>query len=169
MTSNLGARLILESNKMGFEAKKSIMDYNEMKKNVLEQVRKAFNPEFLNRLDEIIVFKPLDKEIIKGIIDIQLQEINKRLKEWDITVKASKEFIDYLIEKEFRPEYGARSIKRALQSLVEDLLAEEILKGKLPAGSTAEITLKKDGTVGLKVRKKRAKKSTKKKEAVTTT
>ncbi len=172
MTSNLGARLILESNKMGFEAKKSIMDYNEMKKNVLEQVRKAFNPEFLNRLDEIIVFKPLDKEIIKGIIDIQLQEINKRLKEWDITVKASKEFIDYLIEKEFKPEYGARSIKRALQSLVEDLLAEEILKGKLPAGSVAEITLKKDGTVGLKIRKKRAKKSSKsskKKEAVTTT
>ncbi len=167
MTSNLGARLILDSNKLGFERKSTILDYEEMKKNVLEQVRKAFSPEFINRLDEIIVFKPLDKEIIKGIIELQLKEINKRLKEWDITVKLSKEFVDYLIDKEFRPEYGARSIKRALQSLVEDLLAEEILKGKLPPGSTAEIVIKKDGKVGLKVRKPRKKKK-KEKEPVTT-
>ena len=168
MTSNLGARLILDSNKMGFERKATLLDYEEMKKNVLEQVRKAFSPEFINRLDEIIVFKPLDKEIIKGIIELQVKEINKRLKEWDITVKLSKEFIDYLIEKEFRPEYGARSIKRALQSLVEDLLAEEILKGKLPAGSTAEIIVKKDGEVGLKVRKPRKKKKKTTEEALTT-
>ncbi len=170
MTSNLGARLILESNKMGFEQKSTILDYENMKKNVISQVRKHFSPEFLNRLDDIIVFKPLDKEVVKGIIDIQLKEINKRLSEWDITVKLSKEFINYLIEKEFKPEYGARSIKRALQSLVEDLLAEEILKGKLPPGSVAEIVLKKDGQVGIKVKKPKAKKKTtkKEKEAATT-
>jgi len=158
MTSNLGARMILESGKMGFETKSAIVDYNELKKNVMDQVRKAFSPEFINRLDEIIVFRPLDKNIIQGIIYNQLNEINKRLKEWDITVKLSKEFVDYLIEKEFRPEYGARSIKRALQSQVEDLLAEKILEGKLPAGSTAEVILTKDGKVDIKVKKPRKKK-----------
>ena len=169
MTSNLGARLILESNRMGFEQKSTLLDYENMKKNVLQQVRKHFSPEFLNRLDDVIVFKPLDKEIVKGIIDIQLKEINKRLSEWDITVKLSKEFVDYLIEKEFNPEYGARSIKRALQTLVEDLLAEEILKGQLPPGSVAEVVIKKDGQVGIKVKKPRAKKkTTKKKEPATT-
>ncbi len=162
MTSNLGARLILESNRMGFETKTGMLDYDEMKKNVLQQVKKHFTPEFLNRLDEVIVFKPLDKDVIKGIIDIQLKEINKRLKEWDIQLKLSKKFVDYLIEKEYKPEFGARSIKRALQSLVEDLLAEEILKGSIPKGAIVEIVLKKDNKVGIKVRKPKATKKQKK-------
>ncbi|MEJ5172478.1 MAG: ATP-dependent Clp protease ATP-binding subunit [Hydrogenothermaceae bacterium] len=157
MTSNLGAKMILDSGKMGFETKSAIVDYQELKKNVMDQVRKAFNPEFINRLDEIIVFKPLDKEVIKGIIDIQVAEINRRLKEWEITVKLSPEFVDYLIEKEFRPEYGARSIKRALQSKVEDLLAEEILAGKVTPGSKVEIVIAKDGSVGIKAKKPRKK------------
>jgi ATPases with chaperone activity, ATP-binding subunit len=148
MTSNLGARMILESGKMGFETKSSMLDYKDLKKNVLEQVKKAFNPEFINRLDEIIVFKPLDKSIIQGIIDKQIKEINERLKEWEIEVKLSPEFVEYLIEKEFKPEYGARSIKRALQSQVEDLLAEEILAGKLHPGSVVEVGMK-DGKVVL--------------------
>ncbi|HHG74500.1 MAG TPA: ATP-dependent Clp protease ATP-binding subunit [Persephonella sp.] len=169
MTSNLGARLILESGSLGFEKKAGMLEYEEMKKNVLQQVRKHFSPEFLNRLDEIIVFKPLDKEVMKGIIDIQLKEINKRLKEWGITVKLSRKFIDYLIDREFKPEFGARSIKRALQSLVEDLLAEEILKGKLPPGSTAEVIIKKDGSVGIKVKKPKSKPSKKKVKEVAAT
>ena len=170
MTSNLGARLIAESNKMGFETKKGILDYEEMKKNVLKEVRKHFTPEFLNRLDDVIVFKPLDRDVIKGIIDMQVKEINERLKEWNITLKLSKKFIDHLIDTEYKPEYGARSIKRALQSLVEDLLAEEILKGKIKEGSTVEITLKKDGKVGLKVKKekKSSKKEKSKEEALST-
>lgn len=162
MTSNLGAKMILDSGKMGFETKSSLVDYKDLKKNVMDQVKKAFNPEFVNRLDEIIVFKPLDKEVIKGIIDIQIKEINKRLKEWQIEVSLSPEFVNYLIEKEFKPEYGARSIKRALQSQVEDLLAEEILSGKLQPGSQVEVVLNPDNTVGLKVLQK--KKGRKKKE-----
>ncbi len=163
LTSNLGARLIVESNKMGFETKSGMLNYKEMKKNVLQQVKKHFTPEFLNRLDEVIVFKPLDKDVIKGIIDIQLKEINKRLKEWDINLKLTKKFVDYIIEKEYREEFGARSIKRALQSLVEDLLAEEILKGKIPPKANVEIVLKKNNEVGLKVKKpkKQDKKETK--------
>jgi ATP-dependent Clp protease ATP-binding subunit ClpC len=165
MTSNLGARMILESGKMGFETKSSILDYKDLKKNVLDQVKKAFNPEFINRLDEIIVFKPLDKSIIQGIIDKQIKEINERLKEWEIEVKLSIEFVEYLIEKEFKPEYGARSIKRALQSQVEDLLAEEILAGKLQPGSVVEVGMK-DGKVVLNPIKQK-KKSKKKKELQT--
>jgi ATP-dependent Clp protease ATP-binding subunit ClpC len=165
MTSNLGARMILESGKMGFETKSSMLDYKDLKKNVLEQVKKAFNPEFINRLDEIIVFKPLDKSVIQGIIDKQIKEINERLKEWEIEVKLSPEFVEYLIEKEFKPEYGARSIKRALQSQVEDLLAEEILAGKLQPGSVVEVGMK-DGKVVLNPIKQK-KKSKKKKELQT--
>jgi ATP-dependent Clp protease ATP-binding subunit ClpC len=165
MTSNLGARMILESGKMGFETKSSMLDYKDLKKNVLEQVKKAFNPEFINRLDEIIVFKPLDKAVIQGIIDKQIKEINERLKEWEIEVKLSPEFVEYLIEKEFKPEYGARSIKRALQSQVEDLLAEEILAGKLQPGSVVEVGMK-DGKVVLNLIKQK-KKSKKKKELQT--
>jgi len=165
MTSNLGARMILESGKMGFETKSSMLDYKDLKKNVLEQVKKAFNPEFINRLDEIIVFKPLDKSVIQGIIDKQIKEINERLKEWEIEVKLSPEFVEYLIEKEFKPEYGARSIKRALQSQVEDLLAEEILAGKLHPGSVVEVGMK-DGKVVLNPVKQK-KKSKKKKELQT--
>lgn len=165
MTSNLGARMILESGKMGFETKSSMLDYKDLKKNVLEQVKKAFNPEFINRLDEIIVFKPLDKSIIQGIIDKQIKEINERLKEWEIEVRLSQEFVEYLIEKEFKPEYGARSIKRALQSQVEDLLAEEILAGKLQPGSVVEVGMK-DGKVVLNPIKQK-KKSKKKKELQT--
>ncbi len=149
MTSNLGAKLILDSGKMGFETRSSLLDYQDLKKNVLDQVRKAFNPEFINRLDEIIVFKPLDKSVIQGIIDIQIKEINERLKEWQIKVKLNPSFVEYLIEKEFKPEYGARSIKRSLQSQVEDLLAEEILAGKIQPGQTVEVTME-DGKVMLK-------------------
>ncbi|MGB9766499.1 MAG: ATP-dependent Clp protease ATP-binding subunit [Sulfurihydrogenibium sp.] len=166
MTSNLGAKMILDSGKMGFETKSSLADYKDLKKNVLDQVKKAFSPEFINRLDEIIVFKPLDKEVIKGIIDIQVKEINKRLKEWKIEVSLSPQFVEYLIEKEFKPEYGARSIKRALQSQVEDILAEEILAGKLQPGSKVEIVLNPDNTVGLQVIKEK-KKGRKKKELQT--
>lgn len=149
MTSNLGAKLILDSGKMGFETKSSLLDYQDLKKNVLDQVRKAFNPEFINRLDEIIVFKPLDKSVIQGIIDIQIKEINERLREWQIEVKLNSSFVEHLIEKEFKPEYGARSIKRALQSQVEDLLAEEILAGKIQSGQAVEVTME-DGKVVLK-------------------
>lgn len=165
MTSNLGARMILESGKMGFETKSSMLEYKDLKKNVLDQVKKAFNPEFVNRLDEIIVFRPLDKSVIQGIIDKQIKEINERLKEWEVEVKLSQEFVEYLIEKEFKPEYGARSIKRALQSQVEDLLAEEILAGKLRPGSVVEVGMK-DGKVVLNPVKQK-KKSKKKKELQT--
>ncbi|SHK39474.1 ATP-dependent Clp protease ATP-binding subunit [Thermocrinis minervae] len=144
LTSNLGARMIAYGSTMGFEKKFGIIDFEQMKKNVMDQVKRTFSPEFLNRLDEIIVYRPLEKEDIAKIVELQLNEINKNLQEWNVTVKAHKSFVDWLIDKEYRPEYGARSIKRALQRHVEDLLAEELIKGTLKDVNTVEIRVKDD-------------------------
>ncbi|HAV40009.1 MAG: ATP-dependent Clp protease ATP-binding subunit [Aquificota bacterium] len=144
MTSNLGARLITHGSQMGFEKKFGMIDYEQMKKNVMDQVKRTFSPEFLNRLDEIIVYRPLEKEDVVKILDLQLNQINESLKEWNVKVKLHKSFVDWIIEKEYKPEYGARSLKRALQHHVEDLLAEELLKGSLADVELVEIRVKDD-------------------------
>ncbi|NPA41406.1 MAG: ATP-dependent Clp protease ATP-binding subunit [Aquificae bacterium] len=144
MTSNLGARMIVHGGTMGFEKKFGMIDFDQMKKNVMDQVKRTFNPEFLNRLDEIIVYRPLDKKDIEKILDLQVKEVNEKLQEWDIKVKLHKSFIDWIIEKEYKPEFGARSLKRALQKHVEDLLAEELIKGTLKDVDTVEIRVKND-------------------------
>ena len=144
MTSNLGARFIVHGGKMGFEQKFGVIDFEQMKKNVMEQVKRSFNPEFLNRLDEIIVYRALEKEDIMKILDIQIGEINKSLTDWNVKVKLHKSFSEWLVEREYKPEYGARSIKRALQKHVEDLLAEELLKGTFQDVDTVEIRVKDD-------------------------
>ncbi|MCX7723598.1 MAG: AAA family ATPase, partial [Verrucomicrobiae bacterium] len=129
---------------MGFEKKFGMIDYQQMKKNVMDQVKKTFSPEFLNRLDEIIVYRPLEKEDVVKILDLQIQQVNKSLEEWNIKVKLHKSFVDWIIEREYKPEYGARSLKRALQHHVEDLLAEELLKGTLADTEVVEIRVKED-------------------------
>ncbi len=108
------------------------------------QNKRSFNPEFLNRLDEIIVYRALEKEDIMKILDIQIGEINKSLTDWNVKVKLHKSFSEWLVEREYKPEYGARSIKRALQKHVEDLLAEELLKGTFQDVDTVEIRVKDD-------------------------
>jgi len=154
MTSNLGARLITQGHQMGFEKKFGMIDYDQMKKNVLDQVKRTFSPEFLNRLDEIIVYRPLEKEDVVKILDLQLKQVNESLKEWNVKVKLHKSFVDWIIEKEYKPEYGARSLKRALQHHVEDLLAEELLKGSLADTEVVEIRVKEDKPCIKPVKKK---------------
>jgi len=154
MTSNLGARLITQGHQMGFEKKFGMIDYDQMKKNVLDQVKRTFSPEFLNRLDEIIVYRPLEKEDVVKILDLQLKQVNESLKEWNVKVKLHKSFVDWIIEKEYKPEYGARSLKRALQHHVEDLLAEELLKGSLADTEVVEIRVKEDKPYIKPVKKK---------------
>ena len=144
MTSNLGARMIVQGGSIGFEKKFGMIDFEQMKKNVLDQVRKTFNPEFLNRLDEIIVYRPLERKDIEQILELQLKEINEKLKEWEIQVKLHKSFVDWIIDKEYKPEFGARSLKRALQKHVEDLLAEELIKGTLKDTELVEIRVKNE-------------------------
>ncbi len=142
LTSNLGAKMIVQGGTIGFEKKFGMIEFDQMKKNIMDQVKRVFSPEFLNRLDDIIVYRPLEKKDIEKILELQLKEINESLKEWGVKVKLHKSFIDWIIEKEYKPEYGARSLKRALQHHVEDTLAEELLRGKLKDVSTVEIRVR---------------------------
>ena len=144
MTSNLGARMIVQGGSIGFEKKFGMIDFKQMKKNVLDQVKRTFNPEFLNRLDEVIVYRPLEKKDVEAILELQVKEVNEKLQEWEIKVKLHKSFVDWIIEKEYKPEFGARSLKRALQKHVEDLLAEELIKGTLKDIELVEIRVKND-------------------------
>ncbi len=155
MTSNLGARMIAERGKVGFEQSNDILSYEEIKRNVMEQVKKYFTPEFLNRLDDIVVFKPLSKEAVAKIIELHLNEINEGLKEWGVKVKLHKSFVDWLIDKYYQPEYGARSIKRGLQREVEELIAEELLKGTLKDVQEVELKVNKQGKPYLRKIKKK--------------
>ncbi len=144
MTSNLGARMIVQGGSIGFEKKFGMIDFKQMKKNVLDQVKRTFNPEFLNRLDEVIVYRPLEKKDVEAILELQVKEVNEKLQEWEIKVKLHKSFVDWIIEREYKPEFGARSLKRALQKHVEDLLAEELIKGTLKDIELVEIRVKND-------------------------
>jgi ATP-dependent Clp protease ATP-binding subunit ClpC len=154
MTSNLGARMIVQGGTMGFEKKFGMIDFDQMKKNVMDQVKRTFNPEFLNRLDEVIVYRPLDKKDIEKILQLQVKEVNEKLQEWEIKVKLHKSFVDWIISKEYKPEFGARSLKRALQKHVEDLLAEELIKGTLKDVDTVEIRVRSDKPYLKPVKKK---------------
>lgn len=139
MTSNLGSDLIQDISKHG--------DYYEMKEAVLGVVGKHFRPEFINRIDDIVVFHPLDKEQIKSIAQIQIDRLRKRLAERDYAISISDEALDYLAGAGYDPVYGARPLKRAIQQYIENPLAQEILSGKFLPGDTIQISLEKDRIV----------------------
>jgi ATP-dependent Clp protease ATP-binding subunit ClpC len=130
MTSNLGAREIKGGKTLGFQKEDSESSYQQMKQKLLEETRKAFNPEFLNRIDETIVFHSLGLEEVMQIIDILLTDVSKRLKDKGITFELTPRAKEFIAEKGFNPTFGARPLKRTIQKHVEDPLAEEILKGQ---------------------------------------
>lgn len=146
MTSNSGAQNIIEPKRLGFVNATSADDtYDFMKTKVMEEVKKTFKPEFLNRIDEIVVFHALSKEHIKGIVEIMLKTISERLNEqMSIVIQVDAKAIDYLIEKGYDEKYGARPLRRTIQNLVEDRIAEEILEGNIKKGNKVKITFKKD-------------------------
>src|ERR1035438_4089791 len=114
-----------------------------MKSKIQNELKKAFNPEFLNRVDDIIIFHPLDKAHIEKIVEIQLADVQKRLKEKNITLALEPSARDFLIEKGYDKVYGARQMKRTIQKYVEDALAEELLRGNIKEG--AHVVLKSAG------------------------
>lgn len=144
MTSNLGSDLIQDISKEG--------DYYQMKAAVMGVVSKHFRPEFINRIDEIVVFHPLDKEQIRMIAQIQINRLRSRLAERDYGIVISDEALDYLAASGYDPVYGARPLKRAIQQHIENPLAQEILSGKFVPGDTIEIGLKKDSIVFAKAK-----------------
>lgn len=139
MTSNVGATALREEKSVGFNVLDLNQDHKAMQKRVLEELKKAFRPEFLNRIDETIVFKSLDKPELHEIVKIMSQTIVKRLKEQDILVKITPAAIDVIGKAGFDPEYGARPIRRALQKEVEDRLSEALLAGQIHLGDKVTI------------------------------
>ncbi len=141
MTSNIGAREITnKGSHLGFSAEQNEQaEYTDMKTNVMEQVRKTFNPEFINRLDEIIVFHSLTEENVLSILDLNLENISKKLVAQDLKIKYTKSAKEYLAKNGYEPKYGARPLLRTLQRELEDPLAEFILVGQYPAGTTISV------------------------------
>lgn len=145
MTSNAGAKAIMEPKKLGFAAKEDVKgDYERMKQNVMEEVKMIFRPEFINRIDEIIVFHPLNKSDMKQILTLQCREFTNRLKEqMQIVLTLRDSAKNLIIEKGTDVKYGARPLRRALQTELEDKLAEAILSGEVKAGMQIEAGVSK--------------------------
>ena len=145
MTSNAGASNIVAPKKLGFMAVDNDQeDYRRMKDGVMDEVKHIFKPEFLNRIDDIIVFHPLSRENIRQIVKIMLDEIFARAKDqMNITMTASRAVLDHLAEVGFDPNYGARPLRRAIQNEIEDAMAEAILDQKIKSGDTVQLTIKK--------------------------
>ena len=150
MTSNIGARLITDKKTLGFastEDNEESKEYEKTKKEVLAQLKKEFRPEFINRIDEIIVFHKLLPEEIKQIADIMLKQIVKRLKEQNIEITIDEKAKDLVIKKGTDSTYGARPLRRAIQTMIEDKIAEEIIEGNLKNGEKATITANEEKIV----------------------
>ena len=141
MTSNAGAQAIVEPKQLGFISQKDEKkDYEKMKSGVMEEVRRLFNPEFLNRIDEIMVFHTLNKEEIRKIVLLLLKSLEKRCEEqMDIHLNVTNSAVDYIAEAGFDAKYGARPLRRAIQSKIEDRLANELLEGKIKRGDIVQV------------------------------
>ena len=157
MTSNVGARLITDKKTLGFEVEEKAdekskkekinKEYEDTKKEVMGELKKEFRPEFINRIDEIIVFHKLQKEELKQIVDIMLKQVQKRLEENGMKVEISEKVKEKVLEKGVDVTYGARPLKRAIQNMVEDKIAEAILDGKIQKGKLTKLELDKENNI----------------------
>ncbi len=148
MTSNAGANRIISPKTLGFgQVKTSEEEYKKMKEGVMEEVKHIFKPEFINRVDEMIVFHALNKENIKDITKIMLKQFAKRVKnQMDMELCIADDVVDFISNKGFDKDYGARPIRRALQTELEDVLAEAVLMGDISIGDTVDVSLSCEGT-----------------------
>jgi len=152
MTSNIGAELLRKQSSLGFAAKDEDKSYEGMKGKLIDAMKKTFKPEFLNRLDDIVVFRNLQKQELLKIIDFEMDKVFARLEERGIKVTLSKKAKELLLEKGYDPHYGARPIRRAIEQNIEDPMSEEILRGKIPEGSKVLLGCAK-GKITFKVTK----------------
>ncbi|MDX1619030.1 MAG: AAA family ATPase, partial [Balneolaceae bacterium] len=144
MTSNIGARDIRNLGKgIGFSSDDSGFDYDKMKSTIQDALKKVFNPEFLNRIDNVITFRPLEKEDIFQIIDLLCEDLFKRIHELGYSVEITKGAKDFITDRGFDQKYGARPLQRAIQKYVEDPLAEELLEVDHPEGTNIKIKMNK--------------------------
>jgi ATP-dependent Clp protease ATP-binding subunit ClpC len=144
MTSNVGTRFIENATPLGFQKQTSKNKYGKIKSAVLDELKNKFNPEFLNRIDDIVVFHQLEKDHLEKIVYLLVNELNKELLDQDLAIELSDEVVNWLIEKNYQPSYGARPMRRAIQKHVEDPLSEEILKGKFKDVKKIKVTIEND-------------------------
>jgi len=152
MTSNVGAETLRKGAEIGFHSTSEKGSYESMKSKLLEEIKRTFRPEFLNRVDEMIVFHALTKQHLKQIVEMMLDEVRERLKEYGVTLTPTAKAIDYLIEEGYNPIYGARPLRRAIQRYVEDPLAEKILKKGIPHNCEVVVT-RQDNQLEFKTQK----------------
>jgi ATP-dependent Clp protease ATP-binding subunit ClpC len=151
MTSNVGADLIRRQTTMGFGAPRDSQDYETMRDKILEETKRVFKPEFLNRLDEIIVFRTLSKPDLLKIVDLEVDKVKRRLKLKEIEIVLDEPAHEFVINKGYDPTYGARPMRRAVERYLEDPLAEELLKGTVKAGDIVEVKVASDGKLAFRV------------------
>jgi ATP-dependent Clp protease ATP-binding subunit ClpC len=147
MTSNLGTSLIGKRVSPGFLAESESSSYEKMKERVIEEMKRAFRPEFLNRIDDTIVFHALSEAHIKQIIQLMIARINKQLSERGIELLLTEAAENMLVEKGYDPTYGARQLRRTIQKHIEDPLAEAIVRGQLPESAQIEVDVDPTGFV----------------------
>jgi ATP-dependent Clp protease ATP-binding subunit ClpC len=155
MTSNVGADTIKRNSTLGFDLKRDATiteqeEYTDMRKNVMEQLRRAFRPEFLNRVDATVVFRSLTKDEIKQIVELELNKVRERLLEHAITLETTEEARGWLADHGYDPEFGARPLRRLIQNEVEDTLSDGILSGKFQLASVVLADVDADGNLEMR-------------------
>jgi ATP-dependent Clp protease ATP-binding subunit ClpC len=140
MTSNVGSDTIKKQSSMGFSPITDESSYEKMREKILEEAKRTFRPEFLNRLDDIIVFRSLTKPDLIEILDLELNKVMERLKGRNIVLQLDEKAKDFLVGKGYDPSYGARPMRRSVERMLEDPLAEEILKGTFHDGEPIKVT-----------------------------
>lgn len=141
MTSNIGASEIRKAAGLGFAPVKEEHTYEEMKSKLLEEAKRAFKPEFLNRLDDVIVFRTLNKDDMRKIVELEVAKVKSRMKYKDVEIVLTPAAAEFLIEKGYDPQFGARPLRRAVEKYLQDPLAEEILRGHIKPNETVEVTV----------------------------
>ncbi|MCM3734138.1 ATP-dependent protease ATP-binding subunit ClpC [Fictibacillus nanhaiensis] len=144
MTSNVGASTLKRNRSLGFAVHTEGQKYNDMKTKVMDELKRAFRPEFLNRIDEIIVFHSLEKEHLLRIVSLMADSLKKRLSDQGIEIELSQAALEKITEEGYDPDYGARPLRRALQRKIEDRLSEELLKGNINKGQTVKIDVEEN-------------------------
>ena len=140
MTSNIGAELLKKQSTVGFGAADEASDYRGMKDKIMGEVKKIFKPEFLNRVDDMVVFRALNRDDLMKIVDIETRKVEERLQNQGVHITLDDKARDYLIEKGYNPQFGARPLRRAIERGIEDKLAEEILRGRIKRGSNVAVS-----------------------------
>jgi ATP-dependent Clp protease ATP-binding subunit ClpC len=144
MTSNVGADIIKNQTPLGFQKQSEEMTYEKMRETLMQEVERHFRPEFLNRLDDIIVFKPLNREDMKEIVELELGYIRERLQDRGMELEITDEAKEFLINVEYNPEFGARPLRRSIERYIEDPMSEEILRGNYEGKNLVRVSIKED-------------------------